>query len=152
MLSTSGDKIGGEMAVNQMTLFNQRTPNVAALANGGFVVSWISEQQRVGLPQAPPGFTYTITNSASITRPSVDVYVRIFDGNGTAVFDEAFVNTASDVCPSPPIAASANGGFGVVLSHRETFNPSNSWDVVFRSFTSINVPGASRYVNSELFG
>jgi hypothetical protein len=32
--------------VNQFTNYNQRTPAVAALAGGGFVVAWVSEQER----------------------------------------------------------------------------------------------------------
>src|SRR5205807_2652624 len=47
ILSPSGQKIGGEFLVNQFTSWNQRTPSVAALANGGFAIAWVSEQQRM---------------------------------------------------------------------------------------------------------
>ena len=43
--STSGTKVGAEFQVNQYTSFNQRTPAVATLTNGNFVIVWISEQQ-----------------------------------------------------------------------------------------------------------
>ena len=46
ILSPTGQKIGGEFLINQFTDFNQRTPTVAALANGGFVAAWVSEQER----------------------------------------------------------------------------------------------------------
>ncbi len=51
IFSPTGQKIGGEFLINQFTSYNQRTPTVAPLANGGFVVAWVSEQQRsVGVP------------------------------------------------------------------------------------------------------
>jgi hypothetical protein len=46
MLSPAGQKVGGEFLINQFTAYNQRTPAVAALKNGGFVVAWVSEQER----------------------------------------------------------------------------------------------------------
>ncbi len=42
----TGQKIGGEFPINQFTLYNQRTPAVAALNNGGFMTVWVSEQER----------------------------------------------------------------------------------------------------------
>src|ERR1035437_4447584 len=44
----AGQKVGGEFLINQFTSYNQRTPEVAALKNGGFVVAWVSEQDRTG--------------------------------------------------------------------------------------------------------
>ena len=46
MFSQTGQKIGGEFLMNQFTRYNQRTPAIAALAGGGFVVAWVSEQER----------------------------------------------------------------------------------------------------------
>src|SRR5262245_1745466 len=46
VFSQDGQKIGGEFLVNQFVNYNQRTPAVAALSSGGFVVVWVSEQQR----------------------------------------------------------------------------------------------------------
>ena len=47
-----------EFKINQYTQYNQRKPAVAALANGQFVVVWVSEQERF--------------------YNSVDVYARVF--------------------------------------------------------------------------
>ncbi len=47
IFSQTGQKIGGEFLINQFTAYNQRDPAVAALAGGGFVVAWVSEQERV---------------------------------------------------------------------------------------------------------
>ena len=46
VLSPAGQKLGGEFLVNQFTSYNQRTPAIAGLSDGRFVVAWISEQQR----------------------------------------------------------------------------------------------------------
>src|SRR5208283_680368 len=53
ILSPTGQKIGGEFLINQFISYNQRTPTVAALPNGGFVAAWVSEQERVvGAPSS----------------------------------------------------------------------------------------------------
>ena len=46
VLTPAGNKVGGEFLINQFMAFNQRSPVVAALKNGGFVVAWVSEQER----------------------------------------------------------------------------------------------------------
>ena len=46
ILSPTGQKVGTNFLINQFIPYNQRTPAVAALANGGFVVAWVSEQER----------------------------------------------------------------------------------------------------------
>src|SRR5207245_10851495 len=40
ILSPTGQKVGGEFLVNQTTIYNQRSPSIAPLSGGGFVVSW----------------------------------------------------------------------------------------------------------------
>src|SRR5208283_4095125 len=59
ILSPAGQTISNEFLINQFTSFNQRTPAVAALANGGFVVTWVSEQQRTLAPNLGTGSTNT---------------------------------------------------------------------------------------------
>ncbi len=52
ILSPAGLTISNQFLVNQFTSYNQRTPAVAALKNGGFVVAWVSEQERVAVPNS----------------------------------------------------------------------------------------------------
>lgn len=40
-----GDKIGGEKRVNTHTALDQQAPDIAALSNGGWVVTWQSDNQ-----------------------------------------------------------------------------------------------------------
>ena len=46
ILSPTGQTVSNQFLVNVFTSYNQRTPTVAALKNGGFVVAWVSEQER----------------------------------------------------------------------------------------------------------
>lgn len=131
ILTSAGVKVGTEFQINQFALNNQRTPAIAALAGGGFVVAWISELQR-GLS-------------------TVDVYARLFDVSGTATGSEFPVNTVTtNICANPSVAGSPDGGFAIAWSQRELasantaasqFNMSavaagsfNSWDVFARTY------------------
>ncbi len=143
----TGQKLGAEFQINQFARNNQRTPAVAALANGNFVVVWISELQRASA--------------------SVDVYARLYDSAGTAVGNEFAVNTSTtNLCANPQVAGSPQGGFAVVWSQKEgavrnvsgivvnasTSRP-NSWDVYGRLYnangTAANAPVR---LNTEVFG
>jgi hypothetical protein len=147
IFSPAGQKVGGEFLVNQFTNFNQRTPSVAALAGGGFVVAWVSEQERQTV----------VTNSGYISSaiallPSVDIYARLYQGSGTPSGNEFLVNTDSNPCSSPAVAAAADGSFLVAWTAQDLLNPNNSMDIHARTFTSAGSGGAAFYVNSHLYG
>src|SRR5439155_14283304 len=91
LFSQGGQKIGLETPVNQTTAYNQRTPVVAGLSDGRFVVVWVSEQQRF--------------------ENSVDLYARFFSAAGVAAGDEFLINTGTNICANPSIAAASGGGF-----------------------------------------
>ena len=133
--SATGTKLGGEFQVNTFAQNNQRTPAVGGLANGNFVVTWISELQR--------------------SSGSVDVYARIFNATGTAVSGEFPVNPgATNICANPVVAGSPQGGFavawsqnanatltagsvaGVQVSGGQTARSPNGWDVFGRLYDS----------------
>ena len=54
ILSPTGQKVGTNFLINQFIPYNQRTPAVAALKNGGFVVVWVSEQEQSVAPNWGP--------------------------------------------------------------------------------------------------
>ncbi|PYI84947.1 MAG: hypothetical protein DME26_12210, partial [Verrucomicrobia bacterium] len=84
----AGAKLGREFHVNQTTNYNQRTPAIAGLANGTFVVVWVSELQRF--------------------QNSVDLFGRIFDANGLALGNEFLINTTSNYCANPAVTSSGD--------------------------------------------
>jgi len=130
--SPAGGKLGREFRVAQATNYNQRTPVVAGLANGSFLVAWVSEQQRF--------------------QNSVDLFGRIFGANGLALGDEFLINTTSNVCANPAVTASGNG-FTLAWGQKDLEHRDKSWDIVARSFDSSGVPlGPETTVNSFTYG
>ena len=148
LFTPTGQKLGSEFPVNQVTTYNQRNPVVTALSGGGFVVAWISEQQRTEM-SVNPNMLYP---SGSLPSPSVDLYARMFNDAGVAVGSEFLVNTDTRVCANPAIAGSADGGFAIVWGQKDTVIRSNSWDVFGRAFSATGVGGIVRRVNTETYG
>lgn len=155
IFSQTGLKIGGEFLINQFTTYNQRNPTIAALKNGGFVVAWVSEQQRVvGVPNPPS----VQVQPGQESYPSVDVYARLYKSNGVAAVNgagttnEFLVNTDSNPCANPAVAAGSDGGFMAAWSALNLANPANGWDIHARAFSSAFVGGSVLGVNSYLYG
>ena len=149
ILSPTGQKVGTNFLVNQFISYNQRTPAVAALANGGFVVAWVSEQERAAFNYT--GFDNTNgTPPSQVGLPSVDIYARLYRSNGIAQSNEFLVNTnALNPCANPSVAAAADGSFMVAWGGRDLVNPTNGWDIYARTFSSAGVGGATALVNTH---
>ncbi len=132
ILTPAGVKIGGEILVNQMTAFNQRSAAIAPLNDGRYAVVWISEQQRF--------------------ENSVDVYGRIFSAAGVPGGGEFLINSGTNVCANPSVAASSDGGFAVAWMQKDQITQSNSWDVFVRPFSGNALGGVVSRVNTEVYG
>ncbi|NOS71123.1 MAG: hypothetical protein HOP33_14480 [Verrucomicrobia bacterium] len=153
--ASNGGRLGNEFRINQFTSNNQRTPSVAALTNGNFVVAWVSELQRAS--------------------QSVDIFARIFNSAGGAVADEFPVNLSiSNVCANPSVSASIlDGGFGVAWSQDERHTltvgsssgqgsqvsgvpasrSTNSWDVLARLYAANGTAATGEIpVNTTTYG
>jgi hypothetical protein len=131
--STGVGATAKEFQVNQFTPYNQRNPAVAALANGNYVVAWISEQER--------------------GANSVDVYARIYTDAGVPLTDEIPINSGSSPCSSPAIAPLGDGGFTVVWAQKDTVVATNGWDVWGRPFSASGMPEAADFgINTYLYG
>ena len=147
----AGQKVGGEFLINQFISYNQRSPAVAALKNGGFVVAWVSEQERTAFNLG--GIDNTNGSPpAVIGSPSVDVYARFYNGNGVAQGNEFLVNTDNNPCSNPGVAVAADGNFMVTWAARDTSNLANDWDIYARTFSSAGAGGTTVRVNSFLYG
>lgn len=130
--SPTGQKLGGEFAINQTLLYNQRNPSISALNDGKFVVVWASE------PAA-------ISNN-------VVVVGRIFDSNATPVTGEFVVNDTANMTSSPAVAGSPNSGFLVTWSEKVINLASNGWDIFARPFSGSYVGGITHLVNTNRYG
>ena len=152
ILSPAGQKVGTSFLVNQFTNYNQRTPAIAALNNGGFVVAWVSEQERAAFNYT--GFDNTNgTPPSQVGLPGVDIYARLYRSNGVAQGNEFLVDTnALNPCANPSVAAAADGSFLVAWGGRDLVNPTNGWDIYARTFSSAGAGGATALVNTHLPG
>jgi hypothetical protein len=151
ILSPTGKTVSNQFLINVFTNYNQRTPAVAALKNGGFVVVWVSEQERTLAPNWGSGSSPASTAGA-LTSPSVDIYARLYASNGAPVSNEFLVNSGFNPCANPAAAAAADGSFMVTWGARDMVDLSNGWDVYARSFSSTGVGGTTLRVNSYLYG
>ncbi|HVF94057.1 MAG TPA: Ig-like domain-containing protein [Sphingomonas sp.] len=96
LLDATGNRVGGEVRVNTQTLNSQDSPSIAALASGGFVVSW-TDASGVGGDAASSG-----------------IKAQLFDASGGAIGGEFLVNTATGGAQKVSVVAGlASGGFVV---------------------------------------
>jgi hypothetical protein len=152
ILSPSGVTISNQFLVNQFTNYNQRTPAVAALKGGGFVVAWVSEQQRTTAPNLGTNLTINYTATTTVT-PSVDIYARLYASNGLAQGNEFPVNSDFNPSAHPSLSAGSDGGFMVAWDARDmTSANNNSLDIYARPFSSTGSGGAVVRVNTYLYG
>jgi hypothetical protein len=151
ILSPTGQTVSNEFLVNQFTSFNQRTPVVAALGGGGFVVAWVSEQERTALNLNAID-NVNGSSPGQIGQPSVDIYARLYGGGGMPAGGEFLVNTDANPCANPSVAAGSDGGFMVAWTARDLSNAQNSLDVYARLFSSTGTGGTTLRVNSHFYG
>ena len=138
ILSPAGQTISSEFLINQFTPYNQRTPAVAALANGGFVVAWVSEQERTVAPA--PGSSH-FRHHATWRRLPMPAWT-FMRGFTTAVAprqgDEFLVNPDSNPCANPAVAAGSDGSFMVAWDAHDMTSPfDNGLDIYAWSFYSV---------------
>ena len=149
ILSPTGQTVSNEFLVNQFTSYNQRTPAVAALAGGGFVVAWVSELERAGL--GPVNETNG-TSSSAASGGSVDIYARMFSASGAPAGTEFLVDQTTSPCGNPAVAAGSDGGFAIAWSQLNMVTHTNGWDVYGSAFTSAGVGSAPVLLNAYLPG
>ncbi len=150
VLSPSGATLVSEFLVNQYTNYNQRVPAIAALQNGGFVITWVSEQERVLAPNL--GSNTALSSISQQVLPSVDIYARLYNSNGTAASSEILVNSSYDPCARPSVATATDGTFMVAWCAHDSENPTNGWDIYARTFSSSGTGGSVVAVNSYVPG
>jgi hypothetical protein len=100
VFAADGTPVGSEILVNTATASGQIEPEITALSNGGFVVTW--EDFSLGV-----GGTAGDSNSSAVKA-------QVFAANGTPVGSELLVNTATaSLQENQRITALSNGGFAV---------------------------------------
>lgn len=133
--SAAGQPLGVEFLVNQTTVLNQRSPAIAPLAGGRFVIVWISEVFR-GVAQAMNEQGQVVTTGGDVY--DVDVMGRIYAADGAAQGGERKLNSLPLHSANPSVAATP-AGFSVVWSGRSNANlveasVGSGWDIYQRNF------------------
>jgi hypothetical protein len=99
-MAASVTRLGSEFRVNSATANDQTAPEITALSNGGFVVTWVDASAGVG--------------GATGDTSSTAVKAQVFGASGTQVGSEIRVNTATaNAQGAPQITALSGGGFVV---------------------------------------
>jgi hypothetical protein len=107
----------------------------------------VSEQQRI--IGGPSGGAVLPTQ---LPRPSIDIYARLFSSAGQPLNNEFLVNTDSNICANPNLAAGQGGSFIVGWGERDQDVPANGWDVFARAYSAAGVGGAVSRINTETYG
>lgn len=148
LLTTNGTAIGTNFLINTFTTYNQRDPAVSALNNGGFVVAWVSEQERSSAPDW--GSNMVLYGSTGVPLPTVDIYERLYSVSGNTVTpasSEILVNQDNNPCAAPAIATAADGSYMLAWCAKNITNSEDSWDIYECSFTNAT-GGAVNLVNA----
>ena len=157
-LAPDGTKLGAEFQVNQTTRLNQRASSVAALAGGGFVITWVSEKLgSIVYGVDPSGITQVIGSGGE--RYDVDIYARIYGGTGEAFGEEFKVNSRPNPCANPTVAGIGDGGFAVAWTEQvgtiqvDGNTRTNGWDISARLFDATgNAKGDDQFANAYTYG
>ena len=117
--NADGTKRGGEVLVNTTTTNSQLYPDIAALGDGGYVITWQSEAQ---------------------DGSGIGVYAQAYNANGSTRGSEFRVNTytASDQ-KDPEIAALSDGGY--VIAWQSTGQDGASGGIYAQAY---NADGTAR--------
>jgi hypothetical protein len=152
MLSTNGTPVGTNFLINTFTTYNQRNAAVAALNNGGFVVTWVSEQERSSAPNW--GSNDVLYGASAVPLPTVDIYERLYTVSGSSAIpssSEILVNQDNNPCSGPAVAAATDGSYMVTWCARNMTNSVTGWDIYERSFTNA-IGGSANLVNAYTYG
>ena len=127
---SSGSPVGSETRVNTTSEFTPSAPEITALADGGYIVSWQCQNQ--------PGGNY------------YDVYVQRFDSSGATAGPETRVNTfINDAQAIQAITGLADGGYVVVWG--SLYQDGSDWGIYSQRFdASGTAVGGETRVNTTV--
>jgi Ca2+-binding RTX toxin-like protein len=122
-----GVAAGQEFVVNTTTAPDQNQPTIAALADGGFVVSWVSPNPNPMLGDL--------------------VYAQVYNAQGAAVGTELLVgDTPVSGQSDAPIAALTDGGFVVIWATPDVNGNPSYADIHAQRYDALGVPAGSDFL------
>ena len=143
----NGRKLGGEIAVSAPAGALDTAPDVAALSDGGFVVTW--HRQSGSVTETVNGFDVT-------TPTESEVMARSFGAGGAARGPEFQINTASAGLQwIPSVTALPQGGYFVSYLNLNGYDPWGTIDgsLIGKIYTNANLsPLGSFAINNLSYG
>ncbi|WP_299752288.1 tandem-95 repeat protein [uncultured Tateyamaria sp.] len=135
ILNENGDEIVSEFLVNEASYGEQSWPRVTTLADGNFVVTWMSKDGQQG--EEPNSYA---------------IKARIFDANGDEIVSEFLVNEfTNDGQLWPSVTALTNGNFVVTWT---TFDwpqgDMSGWAIKARIFDANGDEVVSEFLVNEI--
>lgn len=130
MYDATGTPIGSDFRINSETSSHQNSPDAAALADGGFVVTWSSYLQ--------DGDTYGI-------------YAQRYDSAGVPQDIEVPVNTSTDFAQSDPVVDGLANGTFVIVWKSASSNSNPTYDTYAQMYEADGTPLGSEFqINSDV--
>ncbi len=118
LFNASGSPVGGEFRFNTETTGNQYEPQIAALADGGFIVTWPSDKQ---------------------DGDAFGIFAQRYDVNGNPVGPEFQVNTTTDgFQATPSVIGLPDGGF--IISWKSQNEGDEAAGIYAQRYTSNGTP------------
>ena len=158
LFSPEGKKLGGEFLVNQSFRYNQRTPSVAPLSEGDFVVGWISEEL-IGISNRADENGRILDPTVGGERYNIQLKGRVFDENGLAVSDEIALGDPNVVNANPSLVAVSDGfmafysGRGNLEMVSDMSQIEDGWDIYGQRFDETGEKvGPLRVINETRYG
>jgi len=130
IFDSNGMAVGSEFLVNTETSSNQEFPSVAALSNGGFVVTW-----------------------RSYTTSGYEIKAQIYESSGTAVGSEFLVNTETHSDQfNPSVTSLSTGGFVVTWYSNDEQDDTSGFGIKAQIYDSGGTAVGSEFlVNTEMY-
>ncbi|MDX8355765.1 tandem-95 repeat protein [Cognatiyoonia sp. IB215182] len=133
ILDTDGNEIVTEFRINEFTNSAQTNPSVTALADGNFVVTWMSNDGQQG--DASGG----------------GIKASIFDANGDAIASEFLVNEYTTHYQSyPSVTTLANGHFVVTWASKGSQQGDDDYAIKARIFDATGNEIVSEFLVNEV--
>lgn len=132
----TGAVMGAAFRVNTATALNQGSPTVAALADGGFLISWLSMDGSVPTSASPGA-----------------IFQQRYDGAGVAIGGEVRVATHLTSPKDRPSTVGLDDGGWVTIWQGFSVDAANTWGAYGRRFNANGLPvGGEFQVNTTVAG
>ena len=122
--AANGNKVGAEFLVNSTTSEDQFNPDITALTDGGFVITW--------------------ENNSNVVGDTIPARGQRFDAQGNAAGSEFVIGAGviPGIAENPKVAALMDGGFVVTMT--------NNSDIYAQTYDASGVLTESIHINESM--